>query len=137
MPNYYKFKKKVLQGSIPLETGNIKLALVTNAYILDLNHEFFSDLGATQIVDAGYTAGGKALLNKVINEVVNKMYLDADDPTWVFVGNVAIAKAILYLDTGVPSTSPLLSVYIADPEKVVVNSTYTFKINTLGLLELQ
>jgi hypothetical protein len=137
MPNYYKFKKKLLEGSIPLVSGNIKIALVRSSYILDLNHEFFSSISGNEIVDAGYTAGGKALVNKVVNQVSNKFYYDADDLVWTFVGTVAINKAILYLDTGVAGTSPLISIHQADPERIVIASTYTFKPNTLGLLELQ
>lgn len=137
MPNFYKFKKKLLEGNIPLVTGTVKLALVRNSYILDLSHEFFDAIGANEIVDAGYTAGGQALANKIINQVVNKFYYKADNLVWTFTGNVSIKRAILYLDLGSAATSPLIASYEADPERVVVNSTYTFKPDPLGFLELQ
>lgn len=126
-----------MEGSISLLADTLKLALVKNSYIYDINHEFFSSVGASEIVDSGYTHGGTALSNKAVNQEVNKIYFDADDLAWTIAGTVSIKYALLYKDTGIAATSPLITVFEFDPERVVVNSTITFKVNNKGFLELQ
>jgi len=137
MPNYYKFKKKLLEGNIALLTDVIKVALVRNTYAVDPNHEFFSSVSGHQVVDAGYAAGGSPLTGKAINQVVNKVYFDAVDLQWTIAANINVKYIIVYKDTTVPGTSPLIAYFELDPERAVVTSTITLKLAELGLLELQ
>ena len=133
MPIYYKFKKKVIEDA--LLTSNVKLVFLKNSYIPDLTHQFKSDLGNNEIVDSGYPAGGIAIGGKIVNQVGSKIYFDGNDLSITIAGNVSTKYAALYIDTGTPSTSPLIAFYEFDPERVTVNSSLTFKVNDLGFLE--
>lgn len=97
---YVKGKEKILSGSINFATDTIKAALVSSAYGANLStHEFLSDLGANTL------GTNQALTGKSVALGV----FDADDPTWVAVTAGATASCVvLYKDTGVAGTSPLL-----------------------------
>lgn len=92
-------------------TYPLKIALVTSAYTVDADtHDFFNDI-TNEVVAANYTAGGNACLNPAITLSGGVITFDADDPaTWAqnasgFTGSI---RAILYGDSGVAATSPLL-----------------------------
>ena len=60
----------------------------------------------------GYTVGGKALTTKVvaIDTAGDFAYLDADDVLWTaLTPSAAFRYGVLFKDTGVASTSPLIS----------------------------
>lgn len=97
---YYKANQKLGRGQIALETADIRVLGVTSAYVLDLTHEFVSDLGATilarsvQLTSAAVDATGA---------------FDAANATLVAVPNgQTIAYLILFKSTGVDATSPLI-----------------------------
>ena len=97
---YAKGKEKLLSGSINMLTDTIKVALVKNTYGVNLaTHEFLSDLGATTL-GTNQTLTSKSVTGGVF---------DAADPTWTAVaaGDTALA-VVLFKDTGVAGTSPLL-----------------------------
>lgn len=97
---YAKGKEKLLSGSINMLTDTIKVALVKNTYGVNLaSHEFLSDLGATTL------GTNQALTSKSVTGGV----FDAADPAWTAVtaGDTALA-VVLFKDTGVAGTSPLL-----------------------------
>lgn len=98
---YAKGKEKILSGAINFPADNITAALVSNAYAVNLaTHEFLSDLGAN-VLNANQLLSGKAVATGVF---------DANDPTWtaVVAGSTALA-VVLFKDTGVAGTSPLLA----------------------------
>lgn len=98
---YAKGKEKILSAAINFPTDNITAALVSNAYAVNLAaHEFLSDLGAN-VLNANQLLSGKAVAAGVF---------DANDPTWtaVVAGSTALA-VVLFKDTGVAGTSPLLA----------------------------
>ena len=97
---YAKGKEKLLSGSINMLTDTIKVALVKNTYGVNLaSHEFLSDRGATTL-GTNQTLTSKSVTGGVF---------DAADPTWTAVaaGDTALA-VVLFKDTGVAGTSPLL-----------------------------
>jgi len=97
---YAKGAEKILSASINLGTDTIKVALVKNTYPqLLATDEFFSDiaayvLGTPQALSGKSVAGGR---------------FDADDPTFtaVVAGDTS-EGLVVYKDTGVAGTSPLL-----------------------------
>lgn len=98
---YGKGKEKLLSGSINLPSDTIKAALVSSSYTPNFStHEFYTDISA-YVLDTPETLGSKTVTLGVF---------DAADPTFVAVASGSTAKAIvLYKDTGLASSSPLLA----------------------------
>lgn len=97
---YAKGAEKVLSKLIDFSTDTIKVALVKNTYPQNLAaDEFYSDisayvLGAPQALSGKSVAGGK---------------FDANDPTFTAVTAGDTSEGlVVYKDTGVAGTSPLL-----------------------------
>lgn len=102
---YAKGAQRILTGTINLSTANIKVALVKNTYIQDLDaDEFYSDISA-HVVSTPVALTGKAVAGRTF---------DADDATFVAVPVGDVCEAIVfYVDTGSPATSPLF-LYVDD-----------------------
>ena len=55
---YNSFKKKIMDGSIDLDTDTIKIALCTSSYTPNIDtHDFFDDITNELSTASGYTAG--------------------------------------------------------------------------------
>ena len=99
---YDKARERFLLGQFNWATDTIKAVLVdTGAYTVSLtNHEFLSDIsGSARIATSGAftgkaTTGGAA---------------DANDVTFSSVAGASIESIVLYMDTGVEATSPLIA----------------------------
>lgn len=98
---YNKGKEKLLSAGINTLTDTIKAALVKSAYSVNLaTHEFLSDLGANVLNT------NQALASRSVTAGV----YDAADVTWptVTAGDTA-SYVVLFKDTGVAGTSPLIA----------------------------
>ena len=110
---YGAFLGALLSGSINWGTGSggdtIKVMLVDNTYTPNQDtHDFKNDI-IGEVVGTGYAAGGAVLGSKSssYNSGTNTWTFDAGDTVWP--GSTLTARyAILYKDTGVASTSPLI-----------------------------
>lgn len=106
---YNSFKKKIMDGSIDLDTDTIKVALVTSSYTPNQDvHDFFDDI-TNEVSGTGYTAGGASLANKVVSadNTDDEGVFDADDVTWT-TSTITARGAVVYKSTGTASTSPLI-----------------------------
>lgn len=96
---YDKGRQKFLEGGIAILTDTIKAALVdTGIYIFSQTHEFLSDL--TGVVGTAVTLGTKTSTSGVF---------DAADATFTAVTGNTVEALVIYKDTGVAGTSPLLA----------------------------
>lgn len=95
------------------ESNKIKLALCTSTYTPDQDaHDYFDDLTNEVATAGGYTAGGAVIASCVVSYTGagNIFSLTGDPVTWA--GSTITARyGIVYYDSGVAATSPLL-VYI-------------------------
>lgn len=85
-------------------TGTWKAVLLDDTYIYDDAHDFADDL--TGVIDSAKTLTGQTVLTNGV--------CDASDVTpgvTVGIGTTGVSL-VIYVDTGMPSTSPL--VYFAD-----------------------
>lgn len=96
-------KEKILSGSINFSSDTIKACLVKNTYAQNLTtDEFYDDVSAYKVT--GTT--DQTLANKSVTLGV----FNADDVTWSAVPSGETAEAVvLYKDTGVAGTSPLIA----------------------------
>lgn len=99
--HYAKGKEKTLRALINWETATVKAALVRNDYPQNLaTDEFYSTI-STYVVGTPQTLANKTVTNGIF---------DADDVTFPTVAAGSTCEGVvLYVDTGNPATSPLLS----------------------------
>ena len=98
--HYAKGKEKILSGAVNYLTDTIKVALVKNTYPQNLaTDEFFGQISA-------YVVGTPQALS---NRSVVAGAFDADDVTFLAVtAGDTLEGVVIYKDTGVAGTSPLL-----------------------------
>lgn len=98
---YAKGKEKMLSATINFPSDTIKAALVLNTYTQNLaTNEFYSDI-STHVIGTPQTLASKTVTAGVF---------DADDVTFSTIASGSTAKCVvLYKDTGVAGTSPLLA----------------------------
>lgn len=121
---YNSAKKKLIDGSLDLDTDTIKVALLSSSYTPNIDtHVFYSDLTNELATASGYTQGGTALANKAItvDTVNDRAYLDADDVSWSASGTLTVRYAVLYKSTGVGSTSALIGYIDFTTDRTALN----------------
>jgi hypothetical protein len=102
---YPKFKKRCATTGGNLVAGTVKAVLIDLAqYTYSANHEFLSDIAAGARVGTHV-----ALTNKTVSDLG---VFDADNASFTGLSGAPTLEAvILYVDTGVEATSPLVLIY--------------------------
>ena len=97
---YGKGREKFLSGDIAWDTDNIKASLVdTGTYTVAIDtHEFYSDLSGV-VADSGNLASKTVALGVA----------DAADVTFSTVTGATVEAVVIWKDTGVAATSPLIA----------------------------
>jgi len=134
---YNSFKKKIMDGSIDLDTDTIKVALVTSSYTPDQDtHDFFDDV-TNEVSGTGYTAGGATLASVTVtaDNTDNEGVFDAADVTWSS-STITARGAVIYKSTGTASTSPLIAYIDFGADKSSSNGNFTIQWNSEGILNL-
>lgn len=136
---FNKFKTKLLSlaNSIDFDVDTIKVMLVTSSYTPDIDaHDFVDDV-TNQVSGTGYTAGGQALANQTVSQdnTDDEGVFDADDTTWT-TATITARGAVLYKDTGTPSTSPLIGYIDFGSDKVSTGGSFTITWNAEGIINV-
>ncbi len=138
---YNSAKKKILDNDIDFAADTIKVTLHTG-YTPNIDtHDFRDDVSATEYSTAsGYTAGGVTLGSKTVTVDTSNDQADVDaaDASWTGLGPLSPATpshAIIWKDTGTPSTSPLIA-YIVLGTTATNGSNYAIAWNAGGIFTL-
>lgn len=110
-------------------TDTIKVLLTTATYVPNQDtHNFHDDITNEVATGNGYTTGGETLGTKSLtyDTVSNTVRLDAADTTWTFTASKTARYAVIYKDTGVSATSPLLG-YVDFGADESSSSTFTLQ----------
>jgi hypothetical protein len=131
--------RDILNGAVSLDwdTDTIKAMLTTSTYTPDQDLHDRKDDVTNEVVGTGYTAGGQALAGKTVTytAATNKIMLDADDVTWA--GSTITARtAVIYKDTGVATTSPLICYQQSDADIISSGGDWKIVWNAAGVVEL-
>lgn len=111
---YTKAKEAFLEGLLDLTDDTLKVCLVKNTYIVNLNsHQYLSDIGGSNIAATSGALNGKYTTNGIF---------DAENITIEDYGTSGFSYVILFKDTGVSSTSRLIA-YIDTAEGLPVSSS--------------
>lgn len=93
---------------IDLLTDTIKVMLTTSPYTPNQDtHDFVNDV-TNEVTGTGYTAGGATLASKSLVDTNNVTKFDAADTSWA-TSTITARRAVIYKDSGTPSTSPVLA----------------------------
>ena len=104
---YPLFKQKLLSqvDAIDFDADTVRCIFVTSTYVYSALHDFFADLTNT-IGDGGTgRANGEVLVSPTLTDGV----LDAADTVFAAVTGAAVNAIVLYKDSGVDATSPLIA----------------------------
>ena len=135
---YNSFKRDIQNGSIDLDTDDIKVMLVTSAYVPDIDtHTKASDI-TNEVVGTGYTAGGVSLATKAVTaDNTNDLgKFDADDVTWA-TSTITARGAVIYKSRGGAATADELIAYLDFvSDKVSTAGNFNLIFNANGILTL-
>lgn len=135
---YNSFKTKLFNGGIDLDTDTIKVMLVVSNYSPNQDaHEFISSVSADEVSGTGYVAGGKTLTNVVVSQdnTDNEGVMTADNPLWEN-SSITARYAVLYKDTGTPSSSPVILCIDFGEDKTSDNGDFQLTWNSEGILNI-
>ncbi|MDE2100501.1 MAG: hypothetical protein KGL39_24870 [Patescibacteria group bacterium] len=121
MPNvfYDNAKKDLWNGTINLASDPLHIALIGSGYVPNQDtDQFWSTVQPYEVSGAGYAAGGQPMSGQTvtIDTTNHRAVFKADNVVWP---NTAVKPvgAVIYKDTGTPSTSPILF-YIELPQSI-------------------
>jgi hypothetical protein len=106
---YGKLILSLFSKKIDWDNDTIKVMLCTSSYAVDQDTHQYKNSVTDEVIGEGYTAGGATLANKTITYTAgnNTCSIDADDTIWS-ASTLTARYAVIYADTGVDSTSPLI-----------------------------
>ena len=115
---YPKVMEHFAQGRIAYSAVQVKVALVKGTYTPSESHQWWSDVSAHQSADSpasgdpaiGYTSLGKTLTSKTTtyNAGTRTTSLDAADVAWLNLNLPDVKYAVVFVNTGTNSSSPLI-----------------------------
>lgn len=135
---YNDGKKKILDGTIDLNSDTITVSLHTSTYSPNIDaHTFFSDLTNELAASGGYTAGGKELAGKLVSadDSNDRGVFDASDRIWpALTPSAGFRYGIIYKDTGVAATSPLIAYIDFGTDQDPAGSDFIIQWHVDGIL---
>ena len=108
--------------------------LVSSSYTPDQDADQFIDDVDNEVSGDGYTAGGATLASKTVtqDDTNDRGVFDAADVTWSD-STITARGAVLYKDTGTPSTSPVICYFDFGEDKISTDGDFTIQWNAAGI----
>jgi len=133
---YAKFFENLLNGDVAgLDSATVKVMLTTSSYTPDQDAHDFKDDVTNEVSGTGYTAGGATLASKTVTPVANVVTFDAADTTWSS-SSITARRAVVYVDTGTPSTSALICWIDFGEDETSDNGDFTIQWNASGIFTI-
>lgn len=134
---YNSYKANVFSpADIELLANDIKVALMAPGYAPDFDTEqFYSDVSGQEAAGVGYTPGGQSLTTKTVSQdnVNDRGVFDGDDIQWP--GSTITARgALVYKNTGNPSTSKLIGFIDFGTNRSSSGGTFTIQWQSVGIV---
>ena len=122
--------RAVMDGSVDLDTADVRVVLVTSGYTFNVAHDFLNDIPGGNRVGTPV-----ALASRTIIADGNNRSLDAADTVFVGLTGSAVNACALFVHTGVDSTARLLG-YIDGLTITPDGSDVTLRWNAAGILAI-
>lgn len=132
---YNQLKADMLQADVDFENDTIKVALLTDANTPSADHDFFSDVSANEVSGTGYTARGATLASETVtqDETNDRDVFGAADVSWAS-SSIMARYAVVYKDTGMAGTSPLIALIDFGSNYTSVSAAFTVTWNDNGIV---
>jgi hypothetical protein len=123
-------------GLINYPTATARVMLATSAYVPNQDTHVYVSSVTGEASGTGYTAGGQALASKTVTftSATNTTMLDCADPSWT-TATFTFRYAVFYIDTGTPSSSPLISWMDFGSDQSATGGTVTITIPGTGIAQ--
>lgn len=106
---YNSMLDDLVKGLINFSTDTFKVMLVTVTYAVNKDTHTRKNQITNEVTGAGYTAGGQASAVTITPDLSNdREDLSFATVTWTS-ATITARAAVIYKDTGTPTTSPLIA----------------------------
>ena len=138
------WKKNQLDGTsvVDFDTDAIHVALVNSGYVANASaqdtHDFFDDVGASEVSGTGYTSGGQSIINKTITKDTanDRAVFDGDDMSWP-TSTITAYGAVIYKKVGTTaSVSPVIALIDFGGAQTSSSGTFAITWSSIGILTL-
>jgi len=111
--------------------------LVTSTYVPDIDLHDYKDDITNEVTGAGYTAGGAEITTKTVTQdnTDDEGVFDGADVTWA-ASTITARGAVLYKDTTVATTSPVICYFDFVTDKSSSGGDFTIQWNAEGIINL-
>ena len=134
---YTKGLQKIINGNVSLLSDDLKLVLVDvdTGYTVNLDtHEFLSDVSASWRISTSTNLATKTVTIDTAPSPDQVMF-DCADGSFTSVSGVSTEAVVLFKDTGVEGTSPLIAYFDGASVALTPNGNdVNYVISTSGLL---
>jgi hypothetical protein len=133
-----QYALNVLKGVnlVDWDTADLRVGLLGTGYTPDIDgHDNWDDCSAQEISVSGYTAGGAALTSVAVayDTANNRAEAACANVAWTFAASATPKWAMLYANSGNPSTSPLICYW--ELAGVAVSGQYTLVVDPEGIFQ--
>lgn len=118
---------------IDFEADTIKLALFTSTHTPSAANTYISDLTNEVAAGGGYSTGGATVTGITVTYSGATATITSSAVTWS-TSTITARYAVLYKDSGTPTTSPLIALYDFTTDKSSSSGDFTVTPNASGLL---
>jgi hypothetical protein len=128
----------IIASAINLQSDTVKLMLLTSSHTPNADtDEFIDDVSANEVAASGtYSAGGATLTkSSSTDDTDDEGVFDADDVSFTS-ATITARYAVIYKDTGTPSTSPIICEIDFGENKTSTSGTFTITFAAEGILNL-
>lgn len=141
---FNNFKKNQLDGTavIDFDTDDVYVALVNSAYVANSSaqdtHDFFNDVGSSEVTGTSYVSGGQSLLSKTVtlDTANDRVDFDAADVVWSN-STITAYGAVLYKKVATTtSVSPLIALIDFGGAQTSSAGAFTITWSAAGILRL-
>ena len=131
---YDSFFEYLGDGTIDLDTHELKLALLSNSHTPARANTIYDHVSGEELADGnGYTTGGAALTGVTWGQTDGVAVLDAENPSWA--GATFTARyAALYQNQGI---KPLIKLFDYLADKSVTAGTFSHVFHASGILRVK
>lgn len=142
---YVTFVKNQFDGTsvVDFDTDAIHVALVNSAYVSNFAanldaHDFFDDVGASEVSGTGYTSGGQSIVNKTVTKDTanNRVDIDGDDMSWPSSTITAYGAVIYKKVATTTSVSPLIALIDFGGAQTSSSGTFAITWSSAGFLRV-
>lgn len=132
---YANAMKQLGNKEIDWDTDTIKVMLCTSSYTPNQQTHNYKDDVTNEITGTGYTTGGATLSGKTSTVNTLTTNYDASDVSWT-TATITFRYAVIYVDTGVAGTSPLIGYVDFGADQVISVATATIQWSASGIFTL-